>query len=406
MSNENTYRAEILEWLLGRLEKRRSPGEIPSQPPTRLPETPVRSWWIFEGKRYVGVDGSLSSNFASIDRQARRLLSAFSPARRVVYSPEGETDWIASGFHTLTQGRPTYVSRASQAGLSEAETETLLGWLEWIRVEWASYVTTVGTPEGVLDDLPWPARPVPASRRDTPNLRRWAHTAKRSRWPLLRNVAAESLRVVLEAEALDRLPLPSQRETLFEVLCLVRVLREFEPRPAHLRWLDLETGQNEVHLPGIAYSFQHSLPRSSVLSTDEFRPDLRRAIDFYHLRVPARIDGLLRFSKPRGGFHAILLEQKSGSQSPDTAIYQLKCYRAALREMLPQPIIVWAIVENEWRDSGGFAELRAGCLAPDPLATGDVWVFSTADRIPEVLSALGVVDIRSSPAAEATSGKA
>ena len=389
MTQRDAYRQEILAWLLGRLAKGPTTGRVPLQPPAQLPETPIRAWWIFEGKRYRGLDGPLSANFGAIDRQARRLLSSFSPVRRVVESPEGETDWIASTFHTLTSGRRTYVSRASGVGLNGDEKDALLGWLEWLRAGWLDYASSVGTPEGIPAEVPWQPRQLPISYQEIPNLRRWAHTAKRSRWPLLRNVAAESLRAVLEPQSLDRLPLPSQPDVLFEILCLVRILRVFEPNPTHIRWLDLATGQNEVHLPGLKYSFQHSLARAEVLSTSEFGTDLRDAMDFYGLGVPTRADGLLRFSEPRAGFQAILVEVKSGSQSPDAAIYQLKCYRAALRKAFPQPIVVWGIVEQEWRESATSGGSYATSLPPAH-PNGDRWICSTADDIGETIAALGL----------------
>ena len=56
-------------------------------------------------------------------------------------------------------------------------------------------------------------------------LRQWAHVTRRSRWPLLRDVVAETLRTVFEPDALDHVPLPTDHATLFELLCLVRIAR-------------------------------------------------------------------------------------------------------------------------------------------------------------------------------------
>ena len=87
----------------------------------------------------------------------------------------------------------------------------------------------------------------------------------------------------MEPESLDRLPLPSGRESVFELLCVVR---------------------------------------------------------------PRRFDALVTFDKPRAGFHGILLEAKSGAQSFADTVHQLKAYRAALKEQLPGPLLVWGVVES------------------------------------------------------------
>ncbi len=382
----DAYSDEIRSWLLGRLARQRTSGPIPAQPATRLPHPPVLFWWIFEGRRYKGLDDSLCQNWATIDRHARRLLVSYNPTWRLVDTPEGETDWIASSFHTLTAGRPVFVSKASKAGLRRNERDALLGWLEWLRQSWADYCSWPGPPDDT-ESVPWSERPEKLVRADHWCLRRWAHTAKRSRWPLLRNVVAESLRCLLEPQELNKLPLPENHGTLFEILCMVRILRAFNERPRHIRWLHLETGRNRVEIPGLTYFFQKSLDKRLVLSTPEFGNGLHQAMKRHRLRTPSTIDGWLNFTEPRNGFGGILVEAKSGSQSPDKAVYQLKCYRAAVKELDPRPLLVWGIVEEPMPtevQASAFETLDVQFTGPP---TGDTWVFSTADEITKVLAA-------------------
>jgi hypothetical protein len=178
---------------------------------------------------------------------------------------------------------------------------------------WSEYVAEVGPPAGVAPGLPW----LPTDRGCTMDLwqaRRWAHTAKRSRWPLMRNVVAESLRCLFEPQELDRVPLPDDPEDLFELVCMVRILKALEGEADLLRWLDRTSG-NRVDLSGLSYSYQKSLLRNVVLGTPEFLPEARLAIERHRVGVPQRIDGWVKFAEPRRGFHGILVEAKSGSQS-------------------------------------------------------------------------------------------
>jgi hypothetical protein len=121
-----------------------------------------------------------------------------------------------------------------------------------------------------------------------------------------------------------------------------------------------------------------------VLATDEFDHGLRRGVTAFGIRVPRYIDGWLAFDEPRAGVNGILIEAKSGSQGPSAAVYQLKCYRAALRQMTPGPLLVWGIAE-EWQDRG--VDVGSAALMQRG-EDDDLWVFSTADQIPEIMMAL------------------
>lgn len=86
------------------------------------------------------------------------------------------------------------------AGLTDLEREALHGWRRYTASLWRGYTAELGVPAGAPETLPWRSEeePEPVSLRQ---LHRWAQAARRSRWPL-----------------------PSGRESVFELLCVVRLL--------------------------------------------------------------------------------------------------------------------------------------------------------------------------------------
>ena len=383
------YAREIRAWLLARLQKERSVGEIESPGPAVLPPR-AALWWVFEGHQYPWLESSLASAWTVINHHAQRLLAAYNPRWSVAELPEGETDWVASAFQSLTAGQPSFISKASRPGLGDEERKALSGWLAWVYQEWSAYVDSLGPPPGIDSSLPWP-RPIGGQPSDLHRLRRWAHVASRSRWPLMRNVVAESLRCFLEAQELDRIPLPSDSAKLFELLCIVRILDTLEEQPAFVRWLDADKG-NRIDLAGLRCFYQKSLSRDVVLATSEFPPELHQAMDRHHAAAPRLADGWIVFAKPRVGFSAMLIEAKSGGQSFDAAIYQLKSYRAALAKTVSGRVLVWGIIEEDpdwYRDR--LCRERCEEIRRDfnSARHGDFWMFSTANEIKPVLQALG-----------------
>ena len=372
------YEWEIREWLVGRIERRRT--TLPLHTSVTEHVTGRASlWWIFEGKRYDFLDAPLAESWEEIAHHVDVLLRTYNPRWREEEAPEGETDWLASSFASLTSGRRRFVTRASATGLVDAERRALLGWCGWIAERWTDFLSRLEPAHGVSSGPPWePDR----SDWGVQRLRTHAQVALRSRWPFLRHVVAGSLRAALELQEIDRIPLPQDRASLFELVCMVRILDFLNPRPTHIRWLNPDMGGNTVELPGMSYGFQESI--SGVLESPEYGAGLRQAMRRHRVRVPRQMDGLLRFTRPMRGYTGIIIEAKSGSQSFDAAIYQLKAYRAAVQAAEPGNYLVWGIIE-------GSDESDIHAEALDQLeaeSTPDTWVFSSADRIPDVLTRL------------------
>ncbi len=150
--------------------------------------------------------------------------------------------------------------------------------------------------------------------------------------------------------------------------------------------------KRSVRIPGIEYEYQYRLPVEEVTSTSLFDGGLREAQALFKSRVHRHMDGWARFDRLRNGFAGLVMEMKSGNQGIDAPIFQLKCYREALRRCSPEPMVVWGIFERPTGDEV-FAQVteRLSAAVGSP-AEDDVWVFSTADEIPQVLKALGLTE--------------
>jgi len=368
---------EIRDYLLGRLAKKPRTEPLGSPQRTQLDSPPVRRWWIFEGKRYAMLNGPLAQNREWIVSQAKRLLRTFNPRLRFSDRPDGVVDWgqtLARGFH---QVRQEYVMRSSGVGLDEQEHAALCGWMTWIAAEWVEYVQHVG----IESSGEWPTFACETQGQvSVDRLRRWAHAARRSRWPLLHGIVAESFRPVLEPEELDRIPLPFDEPVLFELLCLVRVARCVAPPPRALRWLTAEN-ENEIKLDGTCIYYQQSLQEDRVLAT--YEAELASALKFFDVSTPKRVDLRFEFESTRAGFDGIIIEAKSGVQHYDDSVPQLRAYRAARRP--GSRYLIWGVVENPVGSSKTLEDLQVRFAVANK--TADVWVFSSADAIPVVLSA-------------------
>ena len=381
---------EIRDYLLGRLATSQQSVPLAAPQTQLLAHAPIRRWWIFEGKRYPSIQGTLASRWVEVRRAARRLEQTFNPRLRLSERPDGTIDW----GHTFARGpfgpHAEYVLRSSAVGLGAEEHAALCGWMRWIAAEWTPYAARFGL------DLPVAARQAVHGlaakgsevRATVEQLRRWAQVARRSRWPLLRDLVAESLRAALEPDMLDRIPLPIDRPSLFELLCLVRIARRVAPDPVELRWLDLELTGNKLTLPGSTCWYQQSLERDAVLRTPDFEHGLAEVAPVFGLRVPQRIDLAFDLDPPRHGISAIVVEAKSGSQGFDAAVAQLRVYRRARPRHAGERYLVWGIVEKSV--DGAITEAQLDWVRREiERGEGDVWVFSAADSIGAVLEVLG-----------------
>lgn len=380
---------EIRTYLLGRMSRMQAAGVLPEPKSAEL-VPPVLRWWVFEGKRYRGVAGPLAGAWAELALRFRALLATFNPRLRVTDHPDGNVDWprtLARAGGKLSE----YVTAASATGLSEAELQAVQGWVGWIAGHWRRYAEKVGLPNpGRIDALlacgSNAADGSPASRE---RLRTWAHTTRRSRWPLLRDVVAESLRCELEPEELDKLPLPTDRAALFELLCLVRIAAHVSPFPGDIRWVDAELSGNAVVIPGATLRYQLVLGSDAVRATLT-EPGLRAGVEQFGVRVPDRIDVLCEFPPTPGnmrGITGILVEAKSGAQEPSHALGQLRVYRETLSRRLPGRILVWGIAEQS--SQGYLRDNQIEWIGNQVKnSRDDLWVFSTADDISRVLKAV------------------
>ncbi len=382
-SVENQWAAEIRDYLLARLSSKTRIETLKPPQTSELTHAPVRRWWIFEGKQYAPLGGPLTQNWDEVARKVRGLQRTFNPRLRFSDRPDGIVDWgytFARGPRRLP---PEFVVRSSGVGLGEDEMGALRGWARWISQEWLEYAHNVG-----LDQhIDWPGFTLDEPGYATPDqLRRWAHTAKRSRWPLLRDVVAESLRSILEPDELDRIPLPSERETLFELLCLVRIARYVSPAPNELRWLNAEMSDNTIRLDGTTCYYQQSLDRDAILATREYAGSLASAVRAFQVSTPRRVDLAFDFDAARGGFDGLIVEAKSGTQGYEMTIPQLRTYRAARSRRQGSRYLVWGIVEGAGTPEATPDQVAA--LQENLADTDDLWLFSSADAIPIVLSAV------------------
>lgn len=309
-----------------------------------------------------------------LHRLVTALLGTHNPRWRTSPIPYGETDWVATALLRASSVDRDFVVHTSHTGLNDDEREALLGWVAWIRELHHSYFLRLKLEPPAMPTWNHPT----LGAASVAELTRWARVTRRSRWPLLRNVVAESLRCLVELDLLDQLPLPTKHEDLFELMCLVRILKHLGSTDATVRWLDVESG-NEVRTSDLSARYQHDLDPHATLRAGLYPPEVIAAMDAHGVNPPRRTDLLITFTTPRAGFAGILVECKSGEQDPESTIYQLLAYRSSLRTEISGPVLVWGLIE--------LAMAPAFPATPDG---GDRWLFSSADHIPSVLATLGL----------------
>ncbi len=382
------WEREIRGWLLGRLGKGLTTEESPAAEASLTGR--ALAWWIFEGKRHRFLDGPIALRTTEAEREARRLDAVLSPEWSVEESPAAETDWVRTALRRPMDPVPRFVVRASSSGLTDLEREALHGWRRYTAGLWRDYAAELGVPAGAPEMLPWQSEEEsePVSLRQ---LHRWAQTARRSRWPLLREVVAETFRAAVEPESIDRLPLPSGRESVFELLCVVRLLDALHGPSGQVRLIGDGDDLAGIRLPGLTCLYQGWLG-GERLSDEELGVPCVSALERHGVVLPRRFDALVIFDKPRAGFHGILLEAKSGAQSFADTVHQLKAYRAALREQLPGPLLVWGVVEGGGSRTKVFAPYETHEAATEREEGDDLWLFTSEEEIGAAVPAAGLLE--------------
>ncbi len=381
-SSEAAWERELRDWLLGRLSRHRSTGGIALQG-DELRHPPIARWWLFEGKQFPYLGGALAANWERVIGQARALLDTYNATWREESRPNGEIDWGQTLTRQITSPGRTFITRASQAGLTAEERAALLGWGTWLAGEWRLHAGTFSPDTvGGADALPRLQE-----LTQSVNLQRCAHVARRSRWPFLRLVVAESLRVYLEPQELDQLPLPQDRATLFELVCLKRIacaLADDPPAMTGVQWLTPDAS-NRIRVGSVTGQYQKTFGKNEVLERG-YPADLAEAIRLFGLSVHERADLTFSLPEPCNGFTCILVEAKSGDEPPSAAVEQLRVYRETIRPSVAGRMLIWGITEKR----NTVATIEQAISKQLRNGNGDVWAFSTADEVELVLKACGL----------------
>jgi hypothetical protein len=137
-----------------------------------------------------------------------------------------------------------------------------------------------------------------------------------------------------------------------------------------------------LSIGSITAQYQQWLPRARVLETPDYRGALADSIEVFGVRLPGLVDLAFDFPDRRNGFDGILVEAKSGSQEYASTVAQLRIYAQARERRHGSRYLLWGIVERSNADATPEQVLK---MIRGADQHGDVWVFSSADRISEIL---------------------
>ena len=262
-----------------------------------------------------------------------------------------------------------------------------MGWLSGL---WDKYLNDLKldySPQKIFDEHLDPSNII--SNVAYLDLIKWATIAKRSRWPLFRNVIAESLRPTFEPVIIDKLPLPESQSAIFELLCMVRILRTINKNPSAICWVDNYIGNNKCRIHEGIYHYQHQF---DPLYSLDFSENLSEATKWQNVKVPEYADGYFEFTIPYNGFSGILIEAKSSKKDNERelgdTIYQLKSLLSAIRkERKSGKYLILGIVDNIKKDNN-LNEYLKYILEPKENMSNDIWCFISADEIEKTVSAI------------------
>jgi hypothetical protein len=390
------YQREISEYLLGKLSKNKTTKSLRQSQAYIYSDCPIFDWWIFEGKSYAGWPLPLSHSWDHVIRLSEQMLRVLSPRWLATDAPEGEVDWVRTANRQATRCTPAFVCRTSAMGLSEQEKAVVRIWQSWIAHRWYNYTKAFGIPTGARAKLPWPCDPAWSWQEQ--GLRRAAQTARRSRWPLLRNLIAESLRSMIEPDHISKLVLPQEHSQLFEIVCLVRTLRAMYPEDSMVRWLNRYETQtadqvgNRIVFPQLQVTYQKWFAKKDIFQDGNLSAQLFDGVKRHEVELPRQADIVVQFAQQNREFNGILMEVKSGQQSYKDCVFQLQSYAQALPRNRHGKWLIWGIVEfaqpvTEHQLESLSKEIR--CF-PDR----DLWVFSAASDIQRILHHLALDNLR------------
>lgn len=382
---------EILSYLLGRPSTSEGTYALPR---ALEPVPDALTWWMFKGKRFEGLDQALGASWENITEEIKRLRQMFSPRLRVVDHAVEPVDWMKTYLRSGGNRPREFVVQSSGMGVSQLEWDSLCAWCAWITPVWSAHAQAWG-PSTSSGHAAFLEETGDMRLRGLPHMdgefrKKWLRITMRSRWPLLRNIVAESLKCMEVDETIDRVPLPKTRSDVFELLGMVRLIRLFQPDPLDLGWLAKNTGHT-LSFPNGTFNCKTFWNRQAVIDHAYGEGGLPGAMRHYNLRVHCQPDLLCSFTADNGGFTAMIVEFKSMALKFSDALHQLRMYRAAAKAQghgLGR-LILWGIVENET----SLSNERRAWLREQVKGSDDIWVFTRPDlnELEAVLHDLGLI---------------
>ncbi len=388
------WRAEVLDRLVGALYGRRRRELLDSAAPATVrDQPPVYLWWLFEGQDWQALGGPLADRWPELARSVRTLLATHNPRLRETDHPSGDIDWP----RTLSRGPSldgSAVVRGSQIGLGDGEREALLGWLGLVLQNWATFARDWRiTPEHPVQEALHTLSALTAGRPALPpRSAQWVRVATRSRWPLLRELVAQSLRALDEPRAHIALPLPEADDRLFELLVLIRVAEALGADWSHIRWFTQASlgaaGDRHVRFNGFSVVWEHHFTRRAVLDAS-LEPALAEAVEVWQLRVHHKVDLLFDLhSVEASPFRRIVVEVKSGQEDAFKGLWQLRAYGLTLVEAHPcERVLAICVAEKAPPLT---PSQRSHVAAQAQGSAQVVWAFCGPDEVGLTLRAAGV----------------
>lgn len=354
---------------------------------------PIYRWWLFEGTDWGPLEGPLCERWGVLHRKARALLRTHNPRLRVEDRATAEVDWPRT-FSRGPRFDGSVVARASRIGLLGEEAEALRGFLGLVAADWADFVRrwalspdihTRTAVAGIRSMGLDPATPL------EPRVARWARTATRSRWPLLRALVAPALRGRFEPSEVLRIPLPTDRDSLFELAVLGSVADGLGADWRRIRWFtrrDVAGGGSRVVSVGdLRVTWQAGLGRSAVLAASLELP-LQSLVEAWGVRVHSSADLLFDLRHIEGRrWDFVVVEVKSGDQGPSEALWQLRAYGRTLQAQHPGARVL-ALGVGE-RTPALTEDQREFIRAQAASSASPAWGFCGRSEVAEVLRLTG-----------------